>query len=62
MNYLGSKRIVTKRLELRSQTMDEQKYLWDLLMIPEVNRYFLSVPRKFREKIKDWSIVFIKKR
>lgn len=51
MNYLGSKRIVTKRLELRSQTMDEQKYLWDLLMIPEVNRYFLSVPRKFREKM-----------
>ena len=56
MNYLGSKRIATKRLELRSQTMDEQKYLWDLLMIPEVNRYFLSVPRKFIEKIKDWSI------
>ena len=25
-------------------------------MIPEVNKYFLTVPQKFREKLKDWNI------
>ena len=34
--------------------MNEQKRLWEILMIPEVNKYFLTVPPKFREKLKDW--------
>ena len=55
MKYLGSKFLVTERLELKPQTMDEQKYLWELLMLPDVNRYFLTVPTKFREKLKDWN-------
>ena len=55
MKYLGSKYIVTDRLELKPQTMEEQKYLWELLMLPDVNRYFLTVPTKFREKLKDWN-------
>lgn len=55
MKYLGSKFLVTDRLELKPQTMDEQKYLWELLMLPDVNRYFLTVPTKFREKLKDWN-------
>ena len=36
--------------------MEEQKKLWKILMIPEVNRYFLTVPSKFRDKLKDWNI------
>lgn len=55
MNLLGSKTIETDRLILKAQTMDEQKYLWSILMIPEVNRYYLTVPKKFSEKLKDWS-------
>ena len=55
MKFLGSKVIETDRLILRPQTMDEQKYLWSVLMIPEVNRYYLTVPKKFAEKLKDWS-------
>lgn len=54
MNFLGSKTIETDRLILRAQTMDEQKRLWEILMIPDVNKYFLTVPPKFREKLKDW--------
>ena len=54
MNFLGSKTIETDRLILRTQTMNEQKRLWEILMIPEVNKYFLTVPLKFREKLKDW--------
>ena len=42
MNYLGSKQIETARLLLKAQTMQEQKRLWEILMIPEVNRYFLT--------------------
>ena len=52
MNYLGSKTLETERLVLKAGTMKEQKRLWEILMIPEVNRYFLSVPIKFREKLK----------
>ena len=54
MNYLGSKQIQTERLVLKSQTMKEQKRLWEILMLPEVNRYYLTVPSKFREKLLDW--------
>ena len=55
MKYLGSKTIETDRLLLKAQTMKEQKYLWSVLMIPEVNKLYLTVPKKFAEKLKDWS-------
>ena len=55
MKFLGSKVIETDRLILRLQTMNEQKYLWMVLMIPDVNRYYLTVPKKFADKLKDWS-------
>lgn len=55
MKFLGSKTIETDRLILRTQTMNEQKRLWEILMIPDVNKYFLTVSPKFREKLKDWS-------
>lgn len=55
MNYLGSKQIETERLVLKAQTMQEQKRLWEILMMPEVNKYFLIVPPKFREKLLDWN-------
>ena len=54
MKYLGSKTIETDRLVLKAQTMEEQRYLWSVLMIPEVNRYYLTVPKKFAENLKDW--------
>ena len=54
MKNLGSKTLETERLILRTQTMDEQKYLWSVLMNPDVNRYYLTVPKKFAEKLKDW--------
>ena len=55
MKFLGSKTLETDRLILKAQTMNEQKYLWGVLMMPEVNRYYLTVPKKFAEKLKDWS-------
>ena len=54
MKFLGSKTIETDRLILKAQTMEEQKYLWSILMLPEVNRYYLTVPKKYSEKLKDW--------
>lgn len=56
MKYLGSKKINTSRLELRAQTMEEQKYLWQVLMKPEINKYFLTVPAKYGDRLKDWDI------
>ena len=55
MIFLGSETIETDRLLLKAQTMEEQYYLWSLLMNPDVNRYYLTVPKKFAEKLKDWS-------
>lgn len=42
MNYIGSRTIETTRLVLRKSEMDEQKRLWEILCIPEVNRYYLT--------------------
>lgn len=55
MKYLGSKTLETERLILKAQTMNEQKYLWSILMLPEVNRYYLTVSKKFANKLLDWS-------
>ena len=55
MNFIGSKTIETERLILKAQTMDEQKRLWEILMIPSVNAVYLTTPPKFRDKLKDWS-------
>lgn len=55
MKYLGSKTIETERLILKAQTMAEQKALWQILMLPEVNRYYLTVPKKYANNLKDWS-------
>lgn len=55
MKYLGSKTIETERLMLKAQTMDEQKYLWSVLMLPDVNKYYLTVPKKYADKLLDWN-------
>ena len=55
MNNLGSRTIETERLILKAQTMDEQEYLWSVLMMPKVNKYYLTVPIFLREKLKDWN-------
>ncbi len=55
MKYLGSKQIETSRLLLKAQTMNEQKRLWEILMMPEVNKYFLTVPSKYRNNLLDWN-------
>ena len=51
MKYLGSKTLETDRLILKAQTMEEQKYLWSILMKPDVNKYYLTVPKKFSETV-----------
>ena len=56
MEKLGSKLLVTERLELRPQRIEEQKRLWEILMMPEVNKYYLDVPKKFIDKLYDWNI------
>lgn len=53
---LGSKELETKRLILKKETMSEQKRQWEILMLEEVNKYYLTVPSKFRDKLKDWNI------
>jgi len=55
MKFLGSKTIETDRLILKAQTMNEQKRLWEILIIPDVNKYFLTVPLKLRDKLRNWN-------
>ena len=56
MNLLGTKEIVTDRLILKIPTMKEQKILWEILMIPEVNRYYLDINKKFKDRLLNWKI------
>ena len=53
MNLLGSKTIETERLVLKVPTMKEQKKLWEILMNPEVNKYYLTIDKKYRENLKN---------
>ncbi len=42
MNYLGSKTIETDRLILRKTQEEDLKTLWEILLLPEVNKYYLT--------------------
>ena len=54
MNFIGTKQLETNDLVLKIPTMNEQKHLWAILMIPSVNKYYLSVPKKFKDKLLSW--------
>ena len=56
MKLLGTKEIETDRLILKIPTMKEQKILWEILMIPEVNRYYLDINKKFKDRLLNWEI------
>lgn len=56
MKFLGSKPLESKRLLILPQTMKEAKTLWEILCMDEVNKYYLTIPKKFKERFKDWSI------
>ena len=56
MKNLGSKTIETNRLILKAGTINEQKYLWGLIMKPEINKYYLTIPKRYKDKLSDWSI------
>ena len=55
MNLIGSKTIETKRLVLRSSKMEEQKRLYDVLMIPEVNKWYLTSGKKHANNKEHWT-------
>lgn len=55
MKYLGSKKIETERLFLRSSKMPEQKRLWEILMIPEVNKWYLTSSKKNANNKSHWT-------
>mgnify|MGYP004486935739 FL=1 len=55
MNLLGSKEIETKRLILRSSKIEEQKRLWEILMIPEVNKFYLVSAKKYAKDKNHWT-------
>ncbi len=55
MNFIGSKRLETERLILRSSKMQEQKRLWEILMLPEVNKWYLVGAKKYANDSKHWT-------
>lgn len=56
MNLIGTKEIETERLILKVPSMNEQQRLWKILMIPNINKYYLDIDSKFREKLKKWDL------
>ena len=55
MNLIGSKTIETNRLILKSSKMEEQKKLWEILMIPEVNKWYLTSAKKNANNPEHWT-------
>ena len=55
MNLIGSKTIETERLILRSSKMEEQKRLWEILMISEVNKWYLTGAKKHANNPGHWT-------
>ena len=55
MNLIGSKTIETERLILKSSKMEEQKRLWEILMIPEVNKWYLTSAKKHAHNPEHWT-------
>jgi len=55
MNLIGSKAIETERLILRSSKMKEQKNLYEILMIPEVNKWYLTSGKKHANNKEHWA-------
>lgn len=55
MKCLGSKTLETERLFLRSSKMAEQKRLWEIIMIPEVNKWYLTSAKKHAKNKNHWS-------
>ena len=55
MILIGSKNIETERLVLKSSKMEEQKRLWEILMIPEVNKWYLVGLKKYSNKPSHWT-------
>ncbi len=45
----------TKRLILRSSKMEEQKRLWEILMLPEVNKWYLTSSKKHANDPSHWT-------
>ena len=54
MKFIGSKTIETNRLILRSSKMEEQKRLCEILMIPEVNKWYLVGAKKHANNPSHW--------
>lgn len=55
MNLIGSKTIETERLILRSSKMEEQKRLHEILMIPDVNKWYLTSAKKHANNKEHWT-------
>ena len=55
MNLIGSKTIETERLILKSSNMEEQKRLWEILMMPEVNKWYLVGAKKHANDPSHWT-------
>ena len=52
---IGSKTIETERLYLRKSQIEEQKRLWEILMIPEVNKWYLVGAKKYFNNPEHWT-------
>lgn len=55
MNLIGSKTIETERLILRSSTIEEQKRLWEILMNPKINKWYLTSAKSKVDNKDHWT-------
>lgn len=55
MNLIGSKNLETERLYLKPSSIEEQKRLYEILMIPEVNKWYLTSAKNYQHDASHWT-------
>ena len=54
MKKMKTKELETERLLLKVPTIEEQKRLYEIMLNPEINKYYLTINKRFKEEFLSW--------
>ena len=50
MKKMKTKELETERLLLKVPTIEEQKRLYEIMLNPEINKYYLTISKRIKEE------------
>lgn len=54
MKKMKTKELETERLLLKVPTIEEQKRLYEIMLNPEINKYYLTISKRFKADFLSW--------